>query len=280
LIPRHVSQEAALRPDSERQTVAMPLPPRHLLVAGILVAVSILLISTDALVSLWSSFSGVFISLQRSSSAVNAEPSLTDQQVETMRERFVQMSVENVSLRNRLKEYESIRGEGGVAPQRVSVARGSIVARSARSGRRFCELDVGALDGVEEGMAAIAGWSLIGSVASVQENRCLVQQLTDSESRVPAALFNGQDLLAEGVISGTGRRDELALNYLEDRQGLDITPGLRVVSAGLNDLPAGIGIGLVSVASRSASSDHWTIQVVPMRVAETVDSVLIVTFGE
>lgn len=247
--------------------------------AGILLAMSIVLIASGTLASLWASFGGAFASLQRRWAKTEPTLSLSEQQVQAMRDRFVQMSAENVALRNRLKEYEAIRGEGNVPPQRIAVARANIVARSARQGRRFCEADAGAIDGVEPGMPVLAGWTLVGFIASVQESRCLIQQLTDSESRVPAAVYNGQELLAEGVVAGSGKRAELALNYLEDRQGLEISPGMRVVSSGLDELPPGIGIGLVAAASRSPSSDHWSVQVMPARVMDGLDSVLIVRFG-
>jgi rod shape-determining protein MreC len=196
-----------------------------------------------------------------------------------VQEQLVQANAENALLRTRLEDYLAIRGEGGIPPQQAVVVRARVIARTLRQGRRYCELDAGAVDGVTVGMAACLGWSLVGVVAGVQEGRSLVQQVSDSESRVPASLFDGKTLLAEGVLSGSGRRGLLLLDYIEDSDGLAVATGQQVVTAGSDGrFPPGLVLGTVTAATRSATADHWHVEVAPLREADTAQSLLIMRF--
>jgi cell shape-determining protein MreC len=238
----------------------MPSRSRHLLVASLLLVLSLALVATGVVRSAWLRMSAV---LSPRRSAASPEPATTtlEQQLLAAQEQATRLSTENALLRDRLAEYQEIKGEGGVQPPAV-VGRGWIFHRSLRQGRRFCELDLGAVDGVEKGMAVVAGWTLIGVVAGISDARCVVQQVTDSESRIPAALYRGQDNL-------------LALTFVEDRPGLEVAVGMRVVTAGLaGPLPRGLVLGTVTAATR-ATGDHWRIEVGPLRSAETVDSLLV-----
>lgn len=203
-----------------------------------------------------------------------------DERVRAMEEQLIHLNAENVLLRTRLQEYLAIRGEGGVPPEQTVVVRTRIISRTLREGRRYCEIDTGAVDGVLKGMAVCSGWSLVGMIADVQEGRALVQQLNDSESRIPAALIDGAQVLAEGVLAGTGKRGRLLLDFVEDREGLNIVPGQRVVSAGSDGrLPHGLVLGTVLSATRSSTADHWRIDVVPLRDADAAESLLVLRFA-
>jgi rod shape-determining protein MreC len=159
------------------------------------------------------------------------------------------------------------------------VVRARIIARTVRQGRRYCELDAGAVDGISIGMAACLGWSLVGAVVGGQEGRSLVQLVSDSESRIPAALLDKEARIAEGVLSGSGRRGLLLLDYIEERDGLQVTAGQRVVTAGTDGrFPPGLVLGTVTAASRSATADHWHVEVAPLREADSADSLLILRF--
>ena len=196
-----------------------------------------------------------------------------------LEEQLVRVNAENAILRSRLQDYLSIKGEGGVPPEQAVVVRARVIARTLRQGRRYCELDAGAVDGVVTGMAVCLGWSLVGTVTGVQEGRCLVQHVTDSESRIPASLLMGDTIIAEGVLTGVGKRGLLLLDYIEDRRGLVVENQQRVVTAGTDGrFPAGLVLGTVAAASRSATADHWHVEVVPMREADTAESLLILRY--
>lgn len=202
-----------------------------------------------------------------------------EQLTQVERETLVRLAGENAVLRTRLEEYQAIRGEGGVPPERVVVARARILARSQRAGRRYLELGAGAVDGVAKGMAVAAGWTLVGTVAGLSEGRCLVQELCDQQSRVAAtivgALEGAPKSVAEGVLAGTGRRGGLALEFVEHHPELLLAPGMAVVTAGTDGrLPPGLALGTIAAADRGGD-DRWTISVAPGRDPELAESLLI-----
>ena len=60
-----------------------------------------------------------------------------------LREQVAKLGAENAEMRIRLSEYAQIQGEGKVPAERVVIARGRIIGRTRRSGRRYLELDIG-----------------------------------------------------------------------------------------------------------------------------------------
>src|SRR3954470_6679192 len=234
----------------------MPTPPRQVLIVVALVAVALLLVVSEVVQQAWSRQAGLLEPWQRALAAKG----LADGGGKDLNDlhELIHLQSEVATLRARLAEYDSIHGEGGLDPRQAVLGRARvlarmgdanpaaepglarILARSARQGRRYCEIDLGAIDGVEKGMAAIVGWSRVGVVDGVSEGRSLVRQLTDIESRVPAVLMAGEEPVAEGVIAGTGKRGVLTLEFVEDRQGLKVVPGQSVVTAALPpDIPRG-----------------------------------------
>jgi hypothetical protein len=243
---------------------------RFLLIISLLVIASL---GAGVVGSAWGRLDAALRPWQRSLAPTLAGP---DEDPVALREQVVHLGAENVLLRTRLADYAAIKGEGGIDPRQAVLARARIVGRTVRAGRRFIELDAGALDGVLKGLPACVGWSLAGVVAGLQDGRCLVQQITDSESRIPAAILTGTTVLAEGVVAGTGRRGELDMLYVEDRPGLTIVPGLPVVTVGTDErIPSGLVLGAVSSAERSTTADHWRVRIAPLRSAETAESLLV-----
>lgn len=256
----------------------MPSLRRLLWTAGITAGLA----STGVVALLWTSLDGVWLPWQRQLAPFGTPPEGERERERGQAELIARLSSENVLLRTRLEEYQAIKGEGQVPPEQVVVARGRVVSLSRRSGRRYLELDVGGVEAVAKGQAVCAGWSLVGTVAGVQEGRCLVQLLTDSESRVPANLIGtgpgAPRVLGDGVLAGRGRRQELALEWVEHREGLTLSPGLPVVTSGSDGrLPPGLVLGLVARAERGLGA-HWNITVAPIRDAELAESLLVLRF--
>jgi rod shape-determining protein MreC len=194
---------------------------------------------------------------------------------EEAREQALRLNVENIVLRRRLAEYGELTGEGRVAAAQVVAARGAVVARTLREGRRYCELDVGALDGIEVGQAVVRGQALVGRVALVAQGRCAVQALGDAESRIPAALYSQEQCLAEGVLRGFGEGNRAHLEFVEDRPGLVITPGQIVVTTSLDGVPGGLALGTVIEADRGEAADHWRVTVELLRTVDDVESLVV-----
>lgn len=243
---------------------------RWLTFAGLVVATGVLAAGGSS--ALWGRPGSLLTPWQRQLAGEGPEASpLRDLQTQVAR-----LNSENVLLRARLDQYAQIRGEGGFPPERVVVARGAVVARTARAGRRFLELDVGSGDGVARDLPVAAGWALAGMVVGVREGRSLVQELTDSESRIPATVLDDHQILAEGVIAGGGVPGMARLEFIVPRDGLRIDPGMTVVSAGSDGrLPAGLVIGRIEQALRGTGADHWRITVRLAADASAAESLLI-----
>ncbi|MBA3709085.1 MAG: rod shape-determining protein MreC [Planctomycetes bacterium] len=245
-------------------------------VIGIIVGVTGLLVVAGAGGMVWSRLGNAIEPLQRGLAPIPKEAD----GVTSLREQVIRLNAENVVLRTRLSEYLAIKGEGGIPPEQAVVVRARVIARTHRAGRRYCEVDAGAVDGVVKGMPVCSGWSLVGVVAGVQDGRCLVQEVTDSESRIPAAIVDDQQKLAEGVLVGSGRAGQVSLDFVEHREGLTISEGMRVVSAGADGrLPAGLVLGTITSAKLAPGADHWQISLTPLRDTGNVESLLLMRFS-
>jgi len=256
---------------------AMPTPPRHLLVAALLLVVGSALIASGAARWGWRLLAPLALPAQRVLAEAGAPPAPGDNGSRDLAEQVARLGAENAQLRNRLTERDEVDGPWGAAVRDAVLARGRIIARPSRQGRRFCVLDVGEAQGVSIGLAVVSGFSLVGVVAGISESTCLVRQVTDSQNRCPAALYYGKELAAEGVVAGNGRRDALDLLFVEDRPGLDLAlvPGGHVVTGAVGTLvPPNLVLGRVLSAERSAiTAGHWHVRLAPLRIAEAVDSV-------
>jgi cell shape-determining protein MreC len=248
-------------------------------VLGIIVAGTALMAGTNLGAWVWAHTSRMLRPLQVGMAPSPRPPE--DAETESLREQVIRLNAENVVLRTRLSEYQSIKGEGGVPPEQAVVVRGRIIARTQRAGRRYCELDAGAIDGVTKGLPACSGWSLVGVVVGVQDGRCLVQEISDSESRIPAAIIDAKRKVAEGVAVGKGHPHEVGIDYVEEQPGVEITPGMQVVTAGADGrLPAGLVLGTVTAATRGGTADHWSISFVPVRTTDNVESLVLIRFAQ
>ncbi len=196
--------------------------------------------------------------------------------IKLLQDQLAKLTAENALLRARLAQYASITGEGGFPPERVVVARGRIVGRTARTGRRYIELDAGTADGVVRDLPVADGWNLVGLTAGVREGRSLVQDLADSESRVPASIVDASGVIAEGVLTGAGEAGFARLDFIEPREGLRINVGANVVSAGSDGrLPPGLAIGRIETAVRGTGSEHWKLRVRLSGDASAAESLLV-----
>ncbi len=199
----------------------------------------------------------------------------------TLQDQVAHLSAENALMRGRLQQYADIAGEDGFPPARVVLARGRIVGRTMRTGRRFLELDAGTADGVLRDMPVADGWSLVGLTAGVREGRCLVQDLADSESRVPAAILDATGVIAEGVLAGTGEPGYARLDFIEPREGLRIDAGMAVISAGSDGrLPPGLAIGRIESATRGTGAEHWDLRIQLSGDAAAAESLLVLRVPE
>lgn len=125
---------------------------------------------------------------------------------------------------------------------RMTFVTGEVVADAGSPFRQSAMINVGRIDGVEDGSAVMDGLGLVGRIAGVGERSARVILLGDGSSRAPATVRpSGQHALVSG--------DNGAMPVLEFLDAADeVKPGDQVVSSGDGGLfPPDIVIGRVVV---------------------------------
>jgi rod shape-determining protein MreC len=125
---------------------------------------------------------------------------------------------------------------------RLTFVTGEVMADSGSPFRRSAMVNVGRIDGVTDGSAAMDGLGLVGRIAGVGERSSRIIFLTDGSSRAPAVILpSGQ----RAIVAGDNGRAPV-LEFVE--QSDELRPGDRVVSSGDGGLyPPDILIGQVIV---------------------------------
>ncbi len=118
---------------------------------------------------------------------------------------------------------------------------GRVVADDGGPFRRTKIVNVGALNGVERGQAAVDEYGLIGRVVGVGNDAARILLVTDLNSRIPVYVEPGRH---RAILAGDNS-DLLRLEYLEGDEGIEA--GARVVTTGEGGLmPPGIPVGVVA----------------------------------
>lgn len=113
---------------------------------------------------------------------------------------------------------------------RTSFVTGEILADAGSPFRRSAMVNVGRLDGVGDGSAAMDGLGLVGRIAGVGDRSARIIFLGDTSSRVPAIVRpSGQRVL----VAGDNGLAPL-LEFVD--QGDEIRPGDRVITSGAGGL--------------------------------------------
>lgn len=123
---------------------------------------------------------------------------------------------------------------------RLTFVTGEVMADSGSPFRRSAMVNVGRLDGIADGAAAVDGLGLVGRIAGVGQRSARIILLSDASSRVPAVVRpSGQRTLV------TGDNGPAPLLEFVDRAD-ELNPGDRVVSSGDGGLfPPDLLIGRV-----------------------------------
>lgn len=122
----------------------------------------------------------------------------------------------------------------------LEYATGRVVGDDGGPFRRTLIANVGALNGVERGQAAVDEHGLIGRIVGVGNEASRILLVTDLNSRIPVYVEPGR---RRAILAGDNS-DLLRLDYLEDDEGIE--PGARVVTTGEGGLiPPGLPVGIV-----------------------------------
>ena len=154
------------------------------------------------------------------------------QQMKAWKEAALQLEQENA----RLLELNNVR----LDPQ-LTFVTGVVLADAGSPFRQSVLLNIGALDGIVDGWAAMDGIGLVGRISGVGQSTSRVMLLSDSSSRIPATIQpSGESAIVVGDNSVAP-----VIDFLEDPD--QVRPGDRVVSSGDGGVfPSGLLIGHVA----------------------------------
>ena len=166
--------------------------------------------------------------------AQNRELRREVQRLKGWREAALQLEEKNA----RLRALNNVR----LSP-RLTFISGEVLADSGSPFRQSGLLNVGRIDGVQDGSATVDGLGLVGRISGIGERTSRVILLTDINSRVPAIVQpSDQRALLTGDNTNAPR-----LEFVENPE--ELRPGDRVFTSGDGGvLPADILIGTVALA--------------------------------
>ncbi|MEM8868906.1 MAG: rod shape-determining protein MreC [Pseudomonadota bacterium] len=155
------------------------------------------------------------------------------QRMKGWREAALQLEQKNA----RLRALNNVR----LSP-RISYVSGEILTDSGSPFRQSALLNIGRIDGVQDGSATVDGLGLVGRVSGVGERTARVILLTDINSRVPVLVQpSGQ----RALLTGDNTNAPL-LEFVEDPAQL--RPGDRVVTSGDGGIfPSDLLVGTAAV---------------------------------
>ncbi len=155
------------------------------------------------------------------------------QRMKGWREAALQLEEKNA----RLRALNNVR----LSP-RIGFITGEVLADSGSPFRQSALLNIGRIDGVADGSAAVDGLGLVGRISGVGERTARIILLTDINSRVPAVIQpSGQ----RALVTGNNTNAPL-LEFVEDVE--DVRPGDRIVTSGDGGIfPSDLLIGTVAL---------------------------------
>ena len=155
------------------------------------------------------------------------------QQMQAWKEAALQLEQQNA----RLLDLNNVRLD-----PRHTYFTGRVMADSGSPFRQSVLLNVGAQDGVTDGLAAMDGLGLVGRVSGTGRRTSRVLLLSDGASRIPVVV---QPSGTSGIVQGDNGPAPI-LDFVEDREA--IRPGDRIVTSGDGGVfPSGLLVGQVAL---------------------------------
>ena len=155
------------------------------------------------------------------------------QQMQSWKEAALQLEQQNA----RLLDLNNVRLD-----PRHTYFTGRVMADSGSPFRQSVLLNVGAQDGVVDGLASMDGLGLVGRVSGTGNRTSRVLLLTDGASRIPVIV---QPSGTGGIVQGDNGPAPM-LDFVEDREA--IRPGDRIVTSGDGGVfPPGLLVGQVAL---------------------------------
>jgi rod shape-determining protein MreC len=179
---------------------------------------------------------------------------------------------EQEAQRQQVEDLQAVRA--GFPDDQFLDAR--VTARDSSNLRSLIAIDVGASDGVREGMIVVTeGRSLVGTVSKAFADYAWVTLITDPTSAVSAIV---QESRAEGVVAG-GYDGGLTMEFVG--QGATVSTGDFVVTSGIGGgYPQGVVIGRVAEVSRREQDLFQEVTVDHLASLSNLERVLVMTSFE
>jgi rod shape-determining protein MreC len=196
---------------------------------------------------------------------------------EEMEEKYAQLLIENVALREAAQENIELRALLDFREEHPgflfvgSEIKASVIGRDPSNFLRYLTIDAGREQGVEKGMAVVVPRGLVGRVQSVGPNWARVLLINDPRSSVSALLQSSRATgQVQGLVSG-----DLTMKYISQER--DISEGEIVLTSGLGgNLPKGIVIGQVTAVEQRDGEMFQQATVSPTVDFDRLEKVLVI----
>lgn len=186
----------------------------------------------------------------RVSNIINTARHLDSLQAENdaLRELADQLMIENVKLKDETREIGSLRQElqfkranPSFDIRAADILGGQVVGHDPSNPLAYIIIDVGATDGVRQGMPVTRAGALVGQIVRVGERASRVLLITDPTSKVNARIqSSGATGIVTGAVDGTLRMTRIPPDA-------DVHVGDIVITSGYGgNFPRRLAIGQVS----------------------------------
>lgn len=176
-------------------------------------------------------------------------------ELETNQARMKELEYENEQLQDLLGEHKNHEQFNPIVATVIGNDGGNYFATLT--------LNVGANDGVQEYMAVVSNGGLVGVTYEVEDNKCQVRCIINSDSTVAALVQSSRD---QGSVKGTlGATGEAMcrMYYLPDNSLP--RPGDTVVTSGVGlEFPKGIPIGYIRESTRGMDENKSYVVLEPI----------------
>jgi rod shape-determining protein MreC len=173
--------------------------------------------------------------------------------------RSIQLSAELGRLRRAQAENVELRRMLGISPRKDWTIRAAeVVGKTTTYQRNMLTIDLGAKDGVVEGMAVVTDAGLVGRIYAMSQNFSLVQMLFNTDVRIASKIARTR---VEGIIAWDGGP---ALVMRNVPKALDVQMGDLVVSSQYSSFfPADVPIGTIDSMAPEPNSLFRKVYVSP-----------------
>jgi len=203
------------------------------------------------------------------------------QRNEELAEKYAQLLIENVALKEAAQENATLRYFFKFAQQHPGFqlvggeVRTRVIGRDPSNFLRYLIIDAGETQGVKKGMTVIVPRGLVGRVQSVGSNWAKVLLITDPRSSVSTLI---QASRATGQVQGQVGGD-LVMKYISQEE--IVSEGEIVLTSGLGgSFPKGLVIGQVIAVQQRDSDLFQRAMVRPTVDFDRLEMVLVVSAFE